>query len=61
MSTTRYSAFERGEVTPSELDRELIERFLPELDEQTAAELSGSVPGRVVSPTQPTREKGGHG
>ena len=31
MSTTRYSAIERGEAIPTETDRQLIERQLPEL------------------------------
>lgn len=31
MSTTRYSAIERGERTPSELEARLIEQFLPHL------------------------------
>jgi len=29
MSTTRYSALERGEQLPSELEKRLIEQFLP--------------------------------
>ena len=36
MSTTRYSAIERGEAIPTETDRQLIERQLPELPEQPA-------------------------
>jgi transcriptional regulator with XRE-family HTH domain len=32
MSTTRYSAFERGEKIPSDLDRRLIEAVLPSLN-----------------------------
>ena len=40
MSTTRYSAIERGEHLPSELEFHLIEQFLPgfpaaELDEDS--------------------------
>jgi len=31
MSSTRYSALERGEGTPTELERELIEKVLPQL------------------------------
>jgi len=31
ISTTRYSAIERGEQRPTDLDRKLIERFLPPL------------------------------
>ena len=42
MSTTRYSLIERGEVTPSEADRNFIERALPplpfEVGEQLIAE-----------------------
>jgi len=37
ISTTRYSAIERGEVQPSPLDSELIENALPPL------------PGRLIS------------
>jgi predicted transcriptional regulator len=29
ISVSRYSAIERGDVAPTELDRRLIERFLP--------------------------------
>jgi transcriptional regulator with XRE-family HTH domain len=31
MSTTRYSAIERGERVPSELEASLIDKFLPPL------------------------------
>jgi transcriptional regulator with XRE-family HTH domain len=31
MSTTRYSAIERGEHLPSKLEAELIDQFLPPL------------------------------
>ena len=31
MSTTRYSAIERGDATPTDVDRKLIERHLPQL------------------------------
>lgn len=31
ISTTRYSAIERGDQDPSDLDRKLIERILPPL------------------------------
>jgi transcriptional regulator with XRE-family HTH domain len=31
MSTTRYSAIERGEYVPSELEARLIDQFLPPL------------------------------
>jgi transcriptional regulator with XRE-family HTH domain len=31
ISTTRYSAIERGEQEPSDLDRKLLERILPPL------------------------------
>jgi transcriptional regulator with XRE-family HTH domain len=31
MSTTRYSAIERGEHLPSELEARLIDQFLPKL------------------------------
>jgi transcriptional regulator with XRE-family HTH domain len=31
MSTTRYSAIERGERVPSELEVKLINQFLPDL------------------------------
>ena len=31
ISATRYSAIERGELEPTDLERELIERLLPEL------------------------------
>lgn len=31
MSTTRYSAIERGEHAPSELESQLIDQFLPPL------------------------------
>ena len=31
VTATRYSAYERGEAEPDEMDRELIERFLPAL------------------------------
>jgi transcriptional regulator with XRE-family HTH domain len=31
ISTTRYSAIERGECVPSELEARLIEQFLPRL------------------------------
>lgn len=31
ISTTRYSAIERGEQEPTDLERALIERLLPEL------------------------------
>ena len=31
ISTTRYSGLERGELEPTELERHLIERLLPEL------------------------------
>ena len=31
ISTTRYSAFERGELEPSDTDVEYIERILPRL------------------------------
>ena len=31
MSTTRYSAIERGDATPTDLDRKLIERHLRQL------------------------------
>ena len=34
ISTTRYSAIERGEMKPSALDARLIERTLPNLPEQ---------------------------
>jgi transcriptional regulator with XRE-family HTH domain len=34
ISTTRYSAIERGEQQASPRDRELIERMLPELPSQ---------------------------
>ncbi len=34
MSTTRYSALERGQLKPSALDFELIERALPQLPAQ---------------------------
>lgn len=39
VTTTRYSAYERGEAEPGEMDRELIERFLPPLP-------AGAVAGR---------------
>ena len=38
ISTTRYSAIERGEVQPSALDIELIERALPHLPSQIVAD-----------------------
>lgn len=34
ISTTRYSAIERGEVQPSPVDRDFIERTLPLLPDQ---------------------------
>ncbi len=38
ISTTRYSAIERGEQQPSPLDREMIERALPHLPGQILAD-----------------------
>jgi len=37
MSITRYSAIERGELQPSNQDREFIERILPPLPKQVFA------------------------
>jgi transcriptional regulator with XRE-family HTH domain len=39
MSTTRYSAFERGEKIPSEVDRQMIEAVLPSLNEGMLGEV----------------------
>ena len=35
MSTTRYSAIERGEAHPSQLDLEMLDRVLPQLSVTT--------------------------
>ena len=39
MSTTRYSLIERGDVSPSEADRNFIERALPALPTEVREEL----------------------
>ena len=38
ITTTRLSAIERGELEPSDLDRQLIERLLPEIPAVSLAE-----------------------
>jgi transcriptional regulator with XRE-family HTH domain len=40
MSTTRYSAIERGEQAPSELEARLITQFLPPLPEREEGKFS---------------------
>jgi transcriptional regulator with XRE-family HTH domain len=41
MSTTRYSAIERGERVPSELEASLIDKFLPQLPESEVGQVCG--------------------
>ena len=38
ISTTRYSKIERGELVPSDAEREIIERCLPPLQYEAEAE-----------------------
>jgi DNA-binding XRE family transcriptional regulator len=41
ISTTRYSAIERGERVPSELEARLIDRFLPPLPGSELGQVCG--------------------
>lgn len=41
MTTTRLSAIERGEVEPSALDRELLERAIPDFQGAVAMSTQG--------------------
>lgn len=43
MSTTRYSAIERGEYIPSELEARLIDQGLPPLPGSEAGENAGGL------------------
>jgi transcriptional regulator with XRE-family HTH domain len=48
ISTTRYSAIERGEETPDETDRKLIEETLPLLP-QTTERLRSDETAQVIA------------
>lgn len=46
ISTTRYSAYERGELKPSALDAQLIESTLPQFPSQIVADPAQRAPDR---------------
>ena len=59
MSTTRYSAIERGDASPTNLDRELLERHLPQLPVSGSLEKIEVAENTQISSTLPHFPKRG--